>query len=174
MDAARARGVRLGRPPAMTPEQIRHAHDLLTRPDNTVSSIARLLGVSRATICNTSRRSLTAACRPITGRCPMWRSTTNCCRHIGQPADHSSGRHCIAERVKVEGDFFRGHVPGGAVYVGRAAPACPARRLRTPTRPGSTAPRRPSGSTVSISPRTPNSPRPRARTWPGTTSRRGR
>jgi DNA invertase Pin-like site-specific DNA recombinase len=50
LDAARARGVRLGRPPAMTPEQIRHAHDLLTRPDNTVSSIARLLGVSRATI----------------------------------------------------------------------------------------------------------------------------
>ncbi len=34
----------------MTAEQIRHARDLLTRPDNTVSSIARLLGVSRATI----------------------------------------------------------------------------------------------------------------------------
>jgi Helix-turn-helix domain of resolvase len=34
----------------MTPEQVRHARDLLTRPDNTVSSIARLLGVSRATI----------------------------------------------------------------------------------------------------------------------------
>ncbi len=48
--AARARGARLGRPPAMTAEQIRHARDLLTRPDNTVSSIARLLGVSRATI----------------------------------------------------------------------------------------------------------------------------
>jgi hypothetical protein len=29
---------------------IRHARDLLTRPDNTVSSVARLLGVSRATI----------------------------------------------------------------------------------------------------------------------------
>ena len=41
---------RLGRPPAMTAGQIRHARDLLTRPDNTVSSIARLLGVSRATI----------------------------------------------------------------------------------------------------------------------------
>lgn len=48
--AARARGRRLGRPPAMSPEQIRHARDLLTRPDNTVSSIARLLGVSRSTI----------------------------------------------------------------------------------------------------------------------------
>ncbi|HUY47628.1 MAG TPA: helix-turn-helix domain-containing protein [Streptosporangiaceae bacterium] len=34
----------------MTAEQIQHARDLLTRPDNTVSSIARLLGVSRATI----------------------------------------------------------------------------------------------------------------------------
>src|SRR5712692_8306867 len=50
LDAARARGVRLGRPPAMTAEQIRHARDLLTRPDNTVSSIARLPGVSRTTI----------------------------------------------------------------------------------------------------------------------------
>jgi DNA invertase Pin-like site-specific DNA recombinase len=48
--AARARGVRLGRPPAMTPEQISHARDLLTRPDNTVASIARLLGVSRSTL----------------------------------------------------------------------------------------------------------------------------
>ncbi len=50
LDAARARGACLGRPSAMTAEQIRHARDLLTRPDNTVSSIARLLGVSRATI----------------------------------------------------------------------------------------------------------------------------
>ena len=38
LDAARARGTRLGRPPAMTPEQIRHARDLLTRPENTVAS----------------------------------------------------------------------------------------------------------------------------------------
>jgi DNA invertase Pin-like site-specific DNA recombinase len=50
LDAARARGQRLGRPPAMTPEQIRHARDLLTHPGNTVSSIARLVGVSRSTI----------------------------------------------------------------------------------------------------------------------------
>ncbi|MEU7858006.1 helix-turn-helix domain-containing protein [Nonomuraea sp. NPDC049141] len=34
----------------MTAEQIRHARDLLTPPENTVSSTARLLGVSRATI----------------------------------------------------------------------------------------------------------------------------
>jgi len=50
LSAARARGVRLGRPPAMTSEQVRHARDLLTHPDNTVSSIARLLSVSRSTI----------------------------------------------------------------------------------------------------------------------------
>ncbi|WP_017578543.1 recombinase family protein [Nocardiopsis kunsanensis] len=50
LDAARTAGKRLGRPPAMTPEQIRHARDLLTRPDNSVASIARLLGVSRSTL----------------------------------------------------------------------------------------------------------------------------
>ncbi|MFD5272091.1 recombinase family protein [Streptomyces sp. NPDC058335] len=52
LDAARARGARLGRPPAMTDEQVRHARDLLARPENTVTSIAKLLGVSRNTICN--------------------------------------------------------------------------------------------------------------------------
>ncbi|WP_436840681.1 recombinase family protein [Streptomyces griseoloalbus] len=50
LDAARARGARLGRPPAMTEEQVRHARDLLTRPGNTVTSIAKFLGVSRNTI----------------------------------------------------------------------------------------------------------------------------
>ncbi|GAA4974083.1 recombinase family protein [Yinghuangia aomiensis] len=48
--AARARGARLGRPPAMTEEQIRHARLLLTEPENTVTSIAKLLGVSRNTV----------------------------------------------------------------------------------------------------------------------------
>ncbi|MGW6504075.1 recombinase family protein [Nonomuraea angiospora] len=48
--AAKARGVRLGRPPAMAPEQVRHARALLAQPDSTVSSIARLLNVSRSTI----------------------------------------------------------------------------------------------------------------------------
>jgi DNA invertase Pin-like site-specific DNA recombinase len=50
--AARARGQRLGRPPAMTAEQIRQARAILTRPEETVSSVARLLGVSRSTIYN--------------------------------------------------------------------------------------------------------------------------
>src|SRR6266536_1459574 len=35
---ARARGARLGRPPAMSTEQIRRARDLLSRPGNTVAS----------------------------------------------------------------------------------------------------------------------------------------
>ncbi|MEV6340932.1 recombinase family protein [Nocardia vinacea] len=48
--AARARGQRLGRPPAMTAEQIRQARAILTRPEETVSSVARLLGVSRSTV----------------------------------------------------------------------------------------------------------------------------
>lgn len=34
----------------MTDEQVRHARDLLARPSNTVTSIAKLLGVSRNTI----------------------------------------------------------------------------------------------------------------------------
>lgn len=34
----------------MMPEQIRHARDLLNRPENTVTSIAKLLGVSRTTL----------------------------------------------------------------------------------------------------------------------------
>lgn len=50
LDAARARGQRLGRPPALTPEQVCQARQLLTAPDNSVASIARLLGVSRSTL----------------------------------------------------------------------------------------------------------------------------
>jgi len=50
LEAAKARGQRLGRPPAMTPEQIRHARALLAQPDATIASIARLLGVSRSTL----------------------------------------------------------------------------------------------------------------------------
>ncbi len=48
LDAARARGVRLGRPPAMTAEQVDAARRLL--PDNSITAIAKLLGVSRSTI----------------------------------------------------------------------------------------------------------------------------
>jgi DNA invertase Pin-like site-specific DNA recombinase len=48
--AARARGTRLGRPPSMTEEKLRQARAMLARPEETISSIARLLGVSRATL----------------------------------------------------------------------------------------------------------------------------
>jgi DNA invertase Pin-like site-specific DNA recombinase len=48
--AARARGTRLGRPPALTPEQLREVRDLLLRPDSTVTGVARRLGVSRSTL----------------------------------------------------------------------------------------------------------------------------
>ncbi|MFF0794188.1 recombinase family protein [Streptomyces spiralis] len=50
LEAARARGERIGRPPAMNPEQIRHARALLAQPENTITSIAKLLGVSRTTL----------------------------------------------------------------------------------------------------------------------------
>ncbi|MEU0571452.1 tyrosine-type recombinase/integrase [Nonomuraea sp. NPDC005983] len=68
--AAKARGVRLGRPPAMTPEQVRHARALLTQPDATVSSIARLLNVSRSTIYKCRRRGAAAQQHP--GRTPRY------------------------------------------------------------------------------------------------------
>ncbi|MEV6058109.1 recombinase family protein [Streptomyces sp. NPDC052107] len=50
LTAARARGERIGRPPAMTEEQIRHARALLAQPENTITSITKLLGVSRTTL----------------------------------------------------------------------------------------------------------------------------
>jgi len=69
LDAARARGARLGQPPAMSTEQVQHARDPLGNPDNTVSSIARPLGVSRATIYKyvpeLSSPALTAAAAPV-------------------------------------------------------------------------------------------------------------
>jgi DNA invertase Pin-like site-specific DNA recombinase len=48
LDAARARGQRLGRPPVMTPEKIRMASQLVGK--ESVAAIARLLGVNRATL----------------------------------------------------------------------------------------------------------------------------
>jgi transposase-like protein len=48
--AARARGQRLGRPPALTAEQLAEVRQLLGRPDNTVAGVARQLGVSRSTL----------------------------------------------------------------------------------------------------------------------------
>ncbi len=48
LDAARARGRVGGRPPVMTPEKIAAARSLL--PDNSISAIARMVGVSRGTL----------------------------------------------------------------------------------------------------------------------------
>jgi len=48
--SARAAGKRLGRPPALTAEQLREVRALLLRPEHTISSVARELGVSRSTI----------------------------------------------------------------------------------------------------------------------------
>lgn len=48
--AARARGERIGRPPAMTEEQILHARSMLANPEASVTSIAKLLGISRTTL----------------------------------------------------------------------------------------------------------------------------
>lgn len=50
LDAVRARGRRLGRPSAMTPEQVGHARAMLAQPKASIASIARLLGVSRSTL----------------------------------------------------------------------------------------------------------------------------
>jgi DNA invertase Pin-like site-specific DNA recombinase len=48
--AARAGGQRLGRPPALTEEQVDRARQLLLDPHTTVASVSRLLGVGRATL----------------------------------------------------------------------------------------------------------------------------
>lgn len=48
--AARARGQRLGRPPAMNAEMVERARRLLAQPEESITSIAALLGVSRATL----------------------------------------------------------------------------------------------------------------------------
>lgn len=51
--AARARGQRLGRPMAMTPEKLAYARQLLAEPDRSISAIAKLVGVSRSTLYKT-------------------------------------------------------------------------------------------------------------------------
>ena len=48
--AGRARGRMGGRPPALTPRQLREARLLLTDPDATVTAVAERYGVSRTTL----------------------------------------------------------------------------------------------------------------------------
>jgi len=53
LEAARARGRRGGRPTVMTPARVDAARALLARPGATVTSVAKDLGVSRATLYRT-------------------------------------------------------------------------------------------------------------------------
>ena len=55
--AAKAKGVRFGRPPALSAEQIAHARQLIHEDKKSVAEVARLLKVHRATL----YRALTAA-----------------------------------------------------------------------------------------------------------------
>lgn len=48
--AARARGRRGGRPPALSPRQVTQARHLMQHPDQTMAEIAATLGVSRSTL----------------------------------------------------------------------------------------------------------------------------
>lgn len=57
----------------MTPDQVRSARTLLAEPDHSVTSIAKLLGVSRSTIYKyvpeLAKPTLTP--RPLRWRCPV-------------------------------------------------------------------------------------------------------
>ncbi len=50
--AARMRGRVGGRPTVVTPEILRAARDMLPNPDNSIESIAKILGVSPGTLYN--------------------------------------------------------------------------------------------------------------------------
>jgi len=50
LEAARQRGTRLGRPPALTPEQVRMASVLMADPTLSAKQVAEQLGVHRSTL----------------------------------------------------------------------------------------------------------------------------
>ena len=54
--AGRARGRKGGRPPALSPNQLREAKLLLTDPEATVTGVAQRYGVSRSTLYNGLKR----------------------------------------------------------------------------------------------------------------------
>ncbi|MGJ6968240.1 recombinase family protein [Streptosporangium sp. G11] len=64
--AAKARGRVGGRPTVVTPDLLRAARDMPPNPEHSVTSIAKLLGVSPGTLYNhiPNLRELRAACRP--------------------------------------------------------------------------------------------------------------
>ena len=102
---ARARDQRLGRPPAMTPEKIAYARQLLAEPDRTISSIAHLVGVSRSTLYKAMPELIPpqdvaarlaaqlARLPPIPGRCRRWSTMTSC-----SPAADAQARAWTAAR----------------------------------------------------------------------------
>ncbi|TDW84397.1 DNA invertase Pin-like site-specific DNA recombinase [Kribbella pratensis] len=142
LDAAKARGTRLGRPPAMTSEQVQHARDLLGNPDNTVSSIARLLGVSRATIykyvpelrfpavpgASAPLELSTAAVRRI-GRCRCRaRHVRTPARPAGTAPQASTSSSCTARASKPSGSSLtRTSPPQRSWSAGTANAASPTR-----------------------------------------------
>ena len=48
--AAKRRGKRLGRPSCLTPEQLKHAEKMIQSGQETVSGMAQILGINRATL----------------------------------------------------------------------------------------------------------------------------
>ncbi len=56
MAAARRRGMRLGRPPLLTEDQIAQARALLKDPAQTYRSVGELFGVHHSTLCRAVRR----------------------------------------------------------------------------------------------------------------------
>ncbi|MEU8251641.1 recombinase family protein [Nonomuraea sp. NPDC048916] len=65
--AAKARGRTGGRPTVITPELLRASRDMLPNPENSIASIAKLLGVSPGTLYNHIRdlRELRATSRTV-------------------------------------------------------------------------------------------------------------
>ena len=57
LEAAKRRGVKLGRPTSLTEKQIKMAKKMLTDPDITASQVAEQFGVHRATIYRAIERS---------------------------------------------------------------------------------------------------------------------
>jgi DNA invertase Pin-like site-specific DNA recombinase len=57
IEAARRRGKHLGRPADLTPEKIRHARQMIESEEQSVSSMAKLLGVHRVTLHKALKRT---------------------------------------------------------------------------------------------------------------------
>ena len=65
IEAARRRGKHLGRPPDLTPDKIAHARQMIDGEEQSVSGMAKLLGVHRVTLHKALRK---AAAKSGSGR----------------------------------------------------------------------------------------------------------